>query len=322
MSAHALSVGIDVSKATLDVAILPGTTAFQVPNTRKGWTQLISRLDSEPSPCLVLEATGAYHLGVTLALAAVGMPPAVINPQRIHAFRRSEGIRAKTDRHDAVLLARFAQQKQPAPTPILPENVRQLKELMACHTDLVTMITMEKNRLQVASEVTRPIHQTVITDLTRQLKHVDQAIKELIAADSSLVERDRILQSAPGVGWYVSAMVLSGLPELGSCSRQVAAALAGLAPHPRDSGLSTGHRRIGGGRTDVRRALYLMAHAASIWNPLMRQHVQALRQRSPRKVALIACARRMLGILNAMLRDGITWQETTVATTFVPREIG
>ena len=321
MTAGPCLVGIDVSKTTLDVAILPGTSVLHLANSPAGWDHLIARLVGVPSPCIVLEATGSYHVGVTLALAAAGIPASVINPQRIHAFRRSEGIRTKTDRRDALLLASFAQQKHPASTPVLAENVRNLKELVGCHDDLVKMITMETNRKQVSTAISHGFHQAVIDDVKRHKRLVDLAITELIAADPDLTAQDRLLQSVPGIGWYISAAIIGGFSELGTYSRKAAAAVAGLAPHPCDSGQASGARRISGGRADIRRVLYQMANTAVVWNPVVRQHYQQLIQRRPRKVALIACARRMLGILRIMLRNHITWQETRVATTFAPRNV-
>lgn len=306
-------VGIDVSKAHLDVAILPEEITFRVSNDATGWVTLCPRVAADPSPTIVLEATGTYHVGVTLALAAAGMPPAVMNPEQTHAFIRSEGQRTKTDRTDARLLARFAQQKQPPPSPVLTQHARDLKELVACRDDLTKLLTMEMNRLHVATARTRHHHQAVIDSLTAQRRAVEAEIAELIAADPVLTTRDTLLQSVPGIGPVLSAVLLAGLPELGQPNPKALAALAGVAPHLQQSGTRAGRGTIGGGRVTIRKALYQMAHTAVIWDPVMTAHFTQLRRRMPYKAALIACARRMLGILNAMLRTGLTWQETKAA---------
>lgn len=313
-------VGIDVSKHHLDIAILPATI-FRVTNDAAGWNDLVDRLDRTTAPCVVLEATGPYHVGVTLALAAAGMPPAVINPARTHAFIRSEGQQTKTDRTDARLLARFAQQKQPSPSLVPCENARHLTDLVSCRDDLTGMLVMEKNRLTVATAVTRGHHQTIIAQLTAERRLVETEIAALIAADPGLAARDALLQSAPGIGVVLSPVLLAGLPELGQFPASGLAALAGVAPHIQQSGLNPGTAHLRGGRVAIRKALYQVAVTATRKPGPMREHYQQLRGRGkPHKVALIACARRMLGILNAMLRDGVTWPDTKVAQgAFLPQ---
>lgn len=319
MPAGSHFVGIDVSKATLEVAILPDDATFRVRNDATGWAALIARLPKHGQVTVVLEATGAYHCGVAAALATAGWPPAVLNPQRSHAFIVSEGVRAKTDRSDARLLARFAQQKQPPPSPMLTETARQLKDLVACRDDLTKLRTMEQNRLHVASGATAPVHQAVLDTLSEQLRVLDQRIAELLAADPELAARTQILQSVPGIGPVLSAVLLAGLPELGSLGAKPIAALAGVAPHPRDSGARQGVRMIRGGRPTICKALYQVAVTAVRWDPVLRAHYQQLRVRRPHKVALIACARRVLGIMTMMLRDGLLWEQTRVGQgAFLP----
>lgn len=208
------------------------------------------------------------------------------------------------------MLARFAQQKQPPPSPVLTQHARDLKELVACRDDFTKLLTMETNRLVVATARTRSHHKAVIDHLTAQRRAVDHEIAGLIAADPALTTRNAILQSVPGIGPVLSAVLLAGLPEFG---QQDAKALAGVAPHTHQSGTRSGRAAIGGGRITITKALYQMAHTAVIWDPVMTAHFTQLRRRMPYKVALIGCARRMLGILNAMVRKGLTWQETKVA---------
>lgn len=321
MAGSSMFVGIDVSKAHLDLAILPATTSVRLTNDAAGWADLVARLDHTTAPCIVLEATGTYHVGVTLALAEAGMPPAVVNPARTHAFIRSEGRQTKTDRTDARLLARFAQQKQPSPSPVLTETARQLKDLVACRDDFTQLLVMEKNRLTVATAATRGHHQAMIDHLTTERATVDGEIAQLIAADPDLAARNRIVQSMPGIGPVLGSVLLAGLAELGDGDPKGLASLAGVAPHLQQSGTSPGPAHLRGGRVTIRKALYQVAVTATRGPGPLRAHYQQLRVRGkPHKVALIACARRMLGILNAMLRDGITWSETKVARgAFLPQ---
>jgi len=207
-------VEIDVSKAHLDVALLPEATTFRVPNDDTGWATLIARIAGPTPPTVVLEATGSHHVGVTLALAAAGMPPAVMNPAQTHAVIRSEGQRTKTERIDARLLARFGQQKQPSPSPVLTQNARDLKELVACRDDFTKLLTMEQNRIQVATDRTRHHHQAMIDHLTAERRAIEREIAQLIAADAALTERDRIVQSTPGVGPVLGPDLVKD-PEVG-----------------------------------------------------------------------------------------------------------
>jgi transposase len=307
-------VGIDVGKAELAVAVLPSDLSFTVSNDAPGWAALCARLHDVAPVTIVLEATGSYHVGAWLALADAALPPAVIDPGRTHAFAKSEGQRTKTDRHDARLLARFGQQKQPTPTALPSATIRTLRDLVACRDDLTTMLVAEQNREQtVTTPLVIELHQTLMTDLAAKVVQVEQAITELIATDPDLAARRRVLQTVPGIGPVLSAVLVAGLPELGLYDAKALASLAGVAPHPRDSGTRHGKRTIGGGRPAIRKALYQMAFSATRWDPVMHAHYLQLCQRRPPKVARIACARRMLGILTSMLRDGLTWQETRVA---------
>lgn len=312
-------VGIDVAKATLVVAILPDRIEFTVSNDAAGWAELITRVRATPPVGITLEATGSYHRGVTAALAAADLAPAVLNPAWVAGFKRSEGRPTKTDRSDARLLARYGQQKHPAPTAVRPQPVRELGELVACRRELTKVLTMEQNRRQTATALTVPIHTEVITALTVQRARLDHQIATLIAAEPDLAAGARVLQSAPGVGPVLAATLLAELPELGTLPLKKLTALAGLAPHPRDSGQRHGVRFLQGGRREVCRALYQVAVTAVRCNRIMRAHYQQLRQRAPVKVALCACARRLLGILAAMVRDDLTWPETKVGQgAFLP----
>lgn len=313
MSGPAVVVGIDVSKATLDVALLPSETTFRVANTVTGWQTLLQRLAVVAPVCIVLEATGRYHRGVTAALAAAGMPPAVINPSWTHAFARSEGRRAKTDRGDARLLARYAAQKRPPPTPVPTATTRQLADLASYRDDLVGMRTMEKNRLAGMEPTVQALIAAHITELDARIAAVDEAIATQIATDPFWTERVALLTSVPGLSTVLAPQLAVGLVEAGDRDRRTIASLAGVAPHPRQSGQHHGVQAVSGGRPAIRRILYLMALTAVQWDPAIKAHYQQLLARGvKKKVALIACARRMLGIINAMLREGLTWNQTKV----------
>lgn len=306
-------VGIDVSKTHLDIALLPAAVTFQVANSHAGWTTLVTRLRGITPTSIVLEATGRYHRGVTAALAAVEMPPAIINPSWTHAFAKSEGRRAKTDRTDAQVLARYAQQKQPAPTAVPTATTRTLTDLTAYRDDLVTMRTMEKNRATVMTGVVAPFIAAHIAELDARIAALAREIAALIATDPFWTARVALLTSVPGLSTVLGPQVAVGLIELGDGDRRTIASLAGVAPHPQESGQHRGYRAVRGGRPVIRRALYLMALTAVRRDPVMRAHYQhLLAGGKKKKVALIACARRMLGIINAMIRDGLTWQQTRV----------
>ena len=210
------------------------------------------------------------------------------------------------------MLARYAQQKQPQPRPRLTLAAQHLKELVACRDGLVKLITMVTNQEQEATAVSRAILQATSADLRHQRDVADAAILNLIATHADLSACDRQLQTVPGIGPVVSAVLITGLPELGRCSHQAAASLVGVAPHPHDSGTAAGQRFISAGRAEVRRALYQMANSACRFNPILRAHYRHLRHRRPHKVAMIACINRMLGILTAMLRDGLMWTDVHI----------
>jgi transposase len=315
-------VGIDVGKAELTVAMLPGPVVMTVSNDASGWDTLLTRWREQPPRVIVVEATGKYHVGAWVALAEAGLPVAVINPARTHAFARSEGIRTKTDHHDARLLARLAQQQHPHPTTLPRETIRTLQELASCRNVLVKLRVAEENRSQTAmAETVIAVHAAVIAALDAQIATVEQAIRALIATDAELLEHQRILQSTPGIGPVISLVLMAMLPELATEDAKKLAGLAGVAPYPRDSGTIRGKRMIGGGRPRVTQALYQMAFVAVRCNPVMRAHFQQLCQRCPPKVAKIACARRMLGILRIMIRQHLTWAETRVGQgAFLPQE--
>jgi transposase len=307
-------IGIDVSKAWLDVIQGPDGTPWRVPNTPAGWERLRAALGTIPAPLIVLEATGNLHVGVTVALDAAGLTPAVVNPLSVRRFGQSLGQHAKTDRTDARLLATYGERLRPVPRPVPTETARTLQALVSRRQELTKLIVMETNRRTTADPVVRPSIAAVLTLLTGQQRTLDRQIATVIASDPGLAARLAQLTSVPGIGPVIGATLVASLPELGTTTGAQISALVGLAPYARDSGAQRGQRCIHGGRAPVRRSLYLAALTAIRRSLALRVHYQQLRARGkPFKVALIACARRLLRIINAMLRDGLTWDQTHVA---------
>lgn len=307
-------VGIDVSKEWLDVLIAPdGGKAWRVPNDEAGWTQLCQRLAAIKPTLVVLEATGRLEIGVTLALDAAGMTPVVANPLTIRRFAQSLGRRAKTDRIDAKLLAQYAHQVRPEPRALPTPLARSLSECSMRRTQLVRMRVMEENRRQQASLETAPSVERTIAFLDAELDQIDRQLAELIASDpiwSTQVER---LESVPGIARRSAMALMIGLPELGSLTAKEMAALVGVAPYAADSGKHRGARSIASGRRHVRHALYMVTFNTTRWDPAFKAHKAQLRARGKsHKVAMVACMRRLLGILNAMIRDGLNWDQTEV----------
>lgn len=313
-------VGIDVSKAWLDVVQGPEGTPWRVPNTPAGWERLRGELATTPAPLIVLEATGNLHVGVTVALDAVGLTPAVVNPLSVRRFGQSLGRHAKTDRTDARLLATYGERLRPVPRPVPTETARTLQALVTRRQELTKLLVMEKNRQTTADPVVQPSITAVLSLLVAQQRDLARQIAAVIARDPALAARLAHLTSVPGIGPVIGATLVASLPELGTTTGARISALVGLAPFARDSGAQRGQRRIHAGRAPVRRVVYLAALTAISRSPALREHYQQLRARGkPFKVALIACARRLLRILNAMLRDGLTWDQTKVGQgAFLP----
>ena len=306
---HDIFVGIDVSKAWLDVAVLSQKRCCRVANDHVGWDQLIAWL-GEPAGCLVvMEATGGYQVAVAATLATAGFDVVVANPRQVRDHARSRGQLAKTDKLDAEMIADFAQRNQPAVRPLADEQTRLLQALMARRRQLLEMLTMEKNRLQQAPPpLAKPIKKH-ISWLEKQLKDLDEDLGDQIRQSDVWREKDELLRSVPGIGDVTSRTLLAELPELGEVSGKQIAALAGLAPLNCDSGKLQGHRTIWGGRAPVRTALYMAIVSAIQHNPVIHLHYQQLRERGKKaKVAMVACMRKLLVILNTMLKERKTWQ--------------
>jgi transposase len=303
-------VGIDVSKDRLDVHVRPAGDAFGLPRNAVGLEQLVERLAAQSPALIVLEATGGFEVTVAAALAAAGLPLAVVNPRQIREFARSTGRLAKTDRLDADAIALFAERVRPEPRPIADAEAQALGELVARRRQIVEMIGMESNRQHQARDPRLKSRiQTHLAWLQQALADIDQEIDGHVRRSPVWRETEELLTSVPGIGKVTARTLLADLPELGQLGRRKLAALVGVAPINRDSGLWRGHRAIAGGRFAVRNVLYMATLTALRWNPVIRVHYAQLRERGrPAKVAIVACMRRLLTILNAMLRERTPWQ--------------
>jgi transposase len=317
------SVGIDVGKRTLDVAISGQRQVVRLANTPTGWGELIALLASISQPCIVLEATNRYHEGVVAALGETGHRVTVANPLHTAAFRRSEATLAKTDALDARLLQRFAAQKHPAPTPRPDPTQRDVRDLGRTREDLVTLRTRLTLQAGVMPAISAPHYAAIRTPLARQITHLDRQIAATIAQHPALARTDALLQSLPGLGPVSSACLLGNLPELGTLDRRQIASLGGLAPRNHQSGRTVHRPTVWGGRREIRRCLYLVALGAiqrrrgtqpARGAEVMRARYDALRaQGKPPRLAVIALGRWLLTILNVMVRDGLRWEETRAA---------
>jgi transposase len=301
-------LGIDVSLARLDWASVDGAHGA-VANDPAGIAALVTTLRALPAPSVVLEATGAYHRAVVAALALAGIPTAVVNPRQVRAFAHSVGQLAKTDRLDAALLARFAAAVQPTPRPLPDEATDALAALVERRRQLSDMLVAEQNR---AKSARRPVQQSLkshIRWLEAALRDADDDLGRAITASPLWREQEDLLQSVPGVGPTLARTLLGLLPELGTLNRREIAALVGVAPHARESGRWRGTRAIWGGRAPIRKVLYMAALTAARCNPVLRVvYARLVALGKPKKVALVACMRRLLVILNQMLKTNQRWQ--------------
>ena len=306
----AFFVGIDVSKDRLDVHVRPGDEAFAVSRNGQGLEQLTERL-RELSPVLVaVEATGGFEVMVAAAIAGAGLPLAVINPAQIRHFAQAVGKRAKTDPVDAAVIAHFAEAVRPAPRALPDEAARLLAELVGRRRQIIDMIVAERQREKRATNArVRKSLARHIAVLEKELMAIDGDIDTLVRGSPVWRAKEDLLASVPGIGKTIARILLAELPELGTLNRREIASLAGLAPYTRQSGKWRGKSMIAGGRNAVRSAIYLGALVASRCNPPLKAFYQhLLHAGKPKMLALIAVARKLLTILNAILRDNRPWQ--------------
>jgi len=310
-----LFVGIDVSKATLELGTTQSEQSVSFANSSDGIAELTAHLDKLQPSLIVLEATGGYEAIVVANLAASKLPVVVVNPRQARDFARSAGRLAKTDAIDAKILALFGQVFRPKPKPVPDAQASEIKALVARRTQILEMIAAETNRLHTARCDIQQDIRLHVAYLKERLNHIDGELSQFIRNSPVWREKDQIIRSVPGAGPVLSATLLSHLPELGSLNRRQIAQLAGVAPINRDSGYYRGSRHIWGGRSKVRSALYMAALVASRHNPVIRSfYLRLLEAGKAKKVALVACMRRLLTILNAMLRQGANWIPTPEAS--------
>jgi transposase len=315
MDAPTVYVGIDVSKDHLDVAVLPEGRSWRVASDEAGLRALGAELAACHPALIVLEATGGFQLPVVAHLASLGLPTAVVNPRQVREFARSTGKLAKTDAIDAQVLALFAQRVQPPVRPVPDEMAQELGALVARRRQLIEMLGMERNRITHAPKRVRTSIQRHIDQLNASLAEIDEDLGDAVRHSPLWREKEDLLTSVKGIGKVTMMTLVADLPELGTLSRQQIAALAGVAPINRDSGAYRGQRRVWGGRAPVRAALYMAALVASRHNPVIRAFYQRLvAAGKPKKVALVACMRKLLTILNAMLKHKTPWQSPLAVT--------
>jgi transposase len=301
-------VGIDVSKDQLDVAMRPSGDSWSMANDASGITEVVQRLAQLHPKLVVLEATGGLQMPLAAALATAGLPLSMVNPRQVRDFARATGRLAKTDRLDAQVLAHFADAVRPTPYPLPDAQTQELTALLTRRHQVVEMLTAEKNRLRTTRESMRQRVQDHIRWLEQELADLDDDLERTLRESSLWREKDNLLRSVPGIGRVVSITLLADLPELGTLSRHQIAALVGVAPLNRDSGRFRGTRTVWGGRARVRAVLYMAALTASRYNPIIKAFYHRLcGVGKARKVALTACMRKLLIILNSMVKHQQTW---------------
>ena len=308
MEQRPVYVGIDIAKAHIDVATRPAGQTWRVSYNEEGLRGLAADLEDIKPEVVLLEATGGLELPLATALSAAALPVVVVNPRQVRDFAKATGRLAKTDALDAQVLAHFAEAVRPAVRKLPDADLQELNALTARRDQVMGMLVAEKNRLSRASVAIRPGIQTHIAWLEKELKDLDEGLRQTLSRSPVWREKDDLLRSVPGVGERLSLTLLSSLPELGTLNRKEIAALVGVAPVNRDSGTMRGKRSIWGGRARVRSALYMAALVATRFNPAIKTLYQRLVScGKPKKVALVACMRKLLTMLNAIVRTGRAW---------------
>ena len=307
-----LFIGIDVSKDRLDVAANREGMAFHVARNHDGLADLAGRLKTLGAERIAVEATGGFETVVVAALAAARLPVVVVNPVQVRAFAQALGKRAKTDPIDAAVIARFAEATRPAFRPLADEQTQALSDLVARRRQIVTMIGSENQRLTRASVRTAKSIRRLVKALEAELDDINADIDQTIRRMPNWLEKVELMKSVPGIGDQIARALIADLPELGRLDRRQIASLVGLAPWTRQSGRWRGKSIIGGGRASVRTVLYMGAQVAARYNPTLKAFRDKLvAAGKPKNVAIIAVARRLITILNAIIRDNQPWREKT-----------
>jgi len=313
MKEEAVCVGVDVAKSTLDVASSDSGETRQFANNDEGISQAVRYISGVKPSGIILEATGNLEMPLAAALQGGGLPVVVINPRQVRDFARATGALAKTDAIDARVLALFGARVKPEIRPLPDTKVREMRNLLTRRRQLIEMLTAEHNRLSQGDKDIRPSIENHIKWLEEALSEINDDLDRRIRLSPSWVEKDNLLKSVPGVGKVVSSSLLIELPELGKLNRRKIASLVGVAPLNRDSGTMRGRRTVWGGRAKLRAVLYMAALVASRCNPIIAAFYQRLLDAGKvKKVALVACMRKLLTILNAILRTMAVWQPETI----------
>ncbi|MGS0683345.1 IS110 family transposase [Shewanella sp. 125m-7] len=307
-----INVGVDIGKSQLDIFIRPLDIFFTVANDTKGIRDAINKIKIHKPQRIVVEATGRLEMPFILACSEAKLPFVIANPMHVKRFAGAIGRRAKNDRLDAELIAHYAEAIKPKLTELKPEKIRLMSDLVTRRNQLLTMQTMEKNRHQILSKTLVSTIKPILTALKNQITKIELKIQKLIEECTEYQSKNIILQSMPGIGKIAAASIISNMPELGYITSKQAASLIGVAPMTKESGAYKGKRVIQGGRAQVRTVLYMAMMSAMQCNPVFKATYQRLLgQGKPKKVAIIACVRKMVVILNSMLRDGVMWDENT-----------
>jgi transposase len=307
-------IGIDVSKDQLDVVIWGEKNCLEVANSKKGITKLIKQMLGLAPKLIVVEASGGYEEALVMALFEAGLPVALVSPQRVRQYARAKGLLAKTDRIDAQLLADYGKHIQPRLFVGKSEERKRLSALIGRRKQLHEMLQAEKNRLRTQDLSLKRSMGRVVRCLEAELEAIDQAIEQFLQEHQALKAQEQLLRTAKSIGRVTAATLLADLPELGQLDRKEIAALVGVAPMNRDSGRKRGYRKTKGGRPGVRHALYMSALTGIRYNPILKaQYDHLVKRGKEKKVAITACMRKMLTILNAMMRDQLPFRESAMA---------
>jgi transposase len=309
MATDKVYVGIDVSKAWLDIGFHPGQESWRIENTQKGIRKLIKRFQSMPIENIVVQATGGYEAKLVDELSLAALPVSRVNPGRVRKFAQGLNWFAKTDKIDAKVLALFGEKAQPRRVLLPSAAQKRLSALLKRRKQVLDMLTAEQNRRELAEKDVQASIEKVIQVLKRQLEDLEGQIQDLIEKTPELKQKQDLLQSVPGVGPVLSATLIPQVPELGKRARKEIAALAGVAPFNHDSGKKHGKRMIQGGRPFIRHVLYMATISATRFNPVIKAMYQRLLTAGKqKKVAIVACMRKLLTILNAIIRTQTLWQ--------------
>lgn len=303
-----INVGVDTGKTQLDIYIRPLDIYFAASNDEQGINKAVKEIKKHKPTRIVIEATGRLEQAFIIACAKASLPFVIANPVRIKKFAESVGQLAKTDKLDAKLIAHYSEAIKPALSTLKPETLRQMSDLLSRRCQLMEMRTMEKNRLQIMPKTVANTINPMLTAINNQLTKIDNKMAKLIEQCDEYKVKNDIIQSVPGVGNVVAFSLLSNMPELGYITNKQAAALVGVAPINKESGVFKGKRMIRGGRHQIRTAMFMSMMSAMQCNPVFKATYQRLvAAGKPKKIAIIACVRKMIVILNSMVRDGVYW---------------